>query len=283
MRVRALHIRNFRGFIDLRISPKDNVVALGPPGSGRSDLIVALGRVLDADASRARITTELDFHKRNTTRPIQIGVALTDLGPDLEQHFFDRLEVWDDANHRIVPEVDTPASIDGGDYEWALRLAYRAEWLPEQERCDEWVYYPKDTDPASGSFARTRRPDIEALGFRSLKWRDGRTLDLGARSAFRRVIERTEGGDFAVAVEQYVEDVAQAAAQFTDSSRVKAALNEVIAPIQELLGVDHEDPLRGFRFAPEGGSTSGLLRSLGLSIDLEDGAGGLPTWRRGQR
>ena len=281
MRVKDLRIRNFRGFLDLPIKPDGNVVVLGPPRSGRSDLVEALGRVLDTTASRTRITTELDFNNRDTTQPIRIALTLADLGPAVEQLFLDHLELWDGANDHIVVEAETPESVDQGDYEWVLRLEYCARWLPDEERCEEWVHYPKGSDPDSDSFAHARRSDIEALGFGLLRSSGGRMLDLGARSAFRRVIERADGGDFAAALDQYVSDVAQAASHFTDSSQVKAALKEIVAPLEELLGLDSEDPSGLLQFQPEGGSTSGLLRSLGPSIDLEDGIGGLPAWRRG--
>ena len=54
-------IQRFRGFADLTVRPNGHVVVMGEPGAGRSDLIESLGRVLDSDASRGRITIELDF------------------------------------------------------------------------------------------------------------------------------------------------------------------------------------------------------------------------------
>lgn len=164
MLVRHLRVRNFRGFLDLPIEPDGNVVVLGPPGSGRSDLVEALGRVLDATASRTRVTTELDFHNRDTTPPIRIALTLGDLGPSMEQLFLDHLELWDGANGHIVVEAETPESVEQGDYEWVLRLEYWARWLPDEERCEEWVCYPKDSDPESDLFVHARRADIEALG-----------------------------------------------------------------------------------------------------------------------
>lgn len=106
-------------------------------------------------------------------------------------------------------------------------------------------------------------------------------LDLGRRSAFRRVIERASGGDFSSALDQYVSDVAQAAARFTDSSQIQSALKEVVEPLRDVLGLDPGDPDGLVRFQPEGGSASGLLRSLGPSINLQDGVGDLPAWRHG--
>ena len=82
MYIKELHIRHFRGFTDLTVRPKGHVVIMGEPSAGRSNLLDGLGRVLDADASRTRVTTELDFHNRDTSQPIQISVTLAELGPE---------------------------------------------------------------------------------------------------------------------------------------------------------------------------------------------------------
>ena len=281
MRIKELHIQGFRGFSDLLVRPKGHVVVMGEPGAGRSDLIEALARVLDAGASRTRITTELDFWNRDTSCPIRIALTLGELGDDVEQGFFDHLELWDKCEESLLDETDDIDDVDKDQYEWILRLEYRSRWLPDEERCEEWLFYPKDSDPASESYLHTRRRDIEQLGFNLLRWSDGRMLDLGPRSAFRRIIGNAGGNDFAAAIETYVGDVGEAASRFTGSEQILGALNDVIAPLKDLLGITASDAAQIFQFAPEGGSPSGLLRSLGPSMDVNDGAGSLPIWRRG--
>ena len=281
MQVKELHIQRFRGFDDLSVKPKGHVVVMGEPGAGRSDLIEALARVLDAYASRNRITTELDFYNRDTSQPIQIALTLGDLGADIEQDFLDHMELWDGSEERLLPETEGIEEVDQDQYEWVLRLEYRAKWLLEEERCEEWVFYPKESDPTLDSFLHVRRLDIENLGFNLLRWGGGRILDLSSRSAFRRVIEKAGGNDFAAAIAQYVQNVGQAAGQFTGSAQVKAALEDVVAPVSSLLRIPVTDVSEILQFAPEGGSPSGLLRSLGPSMDLGDDAGSLPAWRRG--
>lgn len=276
-----MHIQRFRGFYDLLVRPKGHVVVMGEPGAGRSDLIEALARVLDSNASRGRITTELDFFNRNTDQPIQIAVTINELGADVEQIFLDHLELWDRTEDRLLPEKENPETVDEARFEWVLRLEYRAKWLAEEERCEEWVFYPKESDPDSDSFVHVSRRDIETLGFILLRWSGGRILDLSSRSAFRRLIEQADGDDFAAAISRYVQEVAQAAGKFSGSAQVKSALEDVVAPIRDLLGLSATDVSQLFRFEPEGGSPSGLLRSLGPSIDADDGAGSLPAWRRG--
>ena len=76
MHVKELHIWRFRGFSDLTVRPKGHVVVMGEPGAGRSNLVEGLARVLDADASRTRITTELDFHNSDTSQPVRARLSL---------------------------------------------------------------------------------------------------------------------------------------------------------------------------------------------------------------
>ncbi len=254
---------------------------MGEPGAERTDLIEALARVLDSDARATGTTTEIDFHNRITTRPIRIGVTLGGLGEQLEQDFLDHLELWDRCEGRLLPEIEDIEEVDQDRFEWVLRLEYWARWILEEERCEEWIFYPKESDPTSDSFLHIRRRDVERLGFNRLRWSEGRILDLGPRGAFRRVIDRAGGDDFATAIAQYVQAVVQAAGQFTGSDQINEALEDVVTPLRDLLGLSTTDVSQLFQFAPEDGSPSGLLRSLGPSLDLGDGAGSLPAWRRG--
>lgn len=281
MEIRELRIRQFRGFSELTLKPKGHVVLMGEPRAGRSDVIEALSRVLDTDAARTRTTTELDFYQKDTSRPIVIGLTIGGLGTDLEQRFLDYLELWDVAENKLVPESESPEVLDEARYEWVLRLEYRAHWLPEDERCEEWVYFPKVSDPETGTYTYARRREVEQIGFTHLRWGAGRLLDLSPRSPFRRIIEQSDGDDFATAIAQYVQAVATSAEQFSNSEQVKTAMEKVLAPVRDLLRIEGKDLSELFRLAPEGGSLSGLMRSLGPAIDLDNGAGILPAWRHG--
>lgn len=283
MYIRQLNVKYFRGFTDIEIKPKSHVVLMGEPGAGRSDLINAISKVLDPDIIRAGGTTELDFYQRNTAVPIEISIIIGGLGPDLEQDFIDLLEVWNTLAGQLIEESETPegGSI-GVNQEWVLRLAYRGKWLADQERCDEIIYYPKYSDPASESFRRAGISDIAKLGFTLLHYDSGRILDLSARGAFRKIVERSPGNDFPAALAGYVQEIADAATQFTASNQVKTALGGVIASMREALRIQAGvDVSQLIGFSPEGGSSSGLLRSLGPNIDLGGGVGALPAWRQG--
>ena len=241
MLIRELHIRRFRGFYDLLVKPKGHVVVMGEPGTGRSNLIEGLRRVLDAESSRARTTTELDFHNRDTSQPIRITVTLAEIGPSLEQQFFEHLEFWDRTNECLLEENEDPETVDGDEYEMVLRLEYFARWLTAEERSEEWVHYPKESDPSADSFAHTRRRDIANLNFGILNLGKGRILDLSSRGSFRRVVDETAGDDFATAISQYVQDVGHAAEKFNKAFQVKHALEEVFDPLLRPLGLGATD------------------------------------------
>ena len=46
MYIRRLIIRHFRGFSSITVKPSGNVVLMGEPGAGRSDIINAISKVL---------------------------------------------------------------------------------------------------------------------------------------------------------------------------------------------------------------------------------------------
>ena len=282
MHIKELRIQHFRGFSCLVVKPKGHVVVMGEPGAGRSDLIEALGRVLDANARRTRSTTELDFYNKDTSKPIQITLTLGGLDEEMKQNFCDHLEFWDNCRNHLIPETDAPEETDEDHLEWVLRIGYWARWLSQEEPPDEWVFYPKESLPESDSFTHARRHDIESLEFSLLQWSGSNILDLGSRGNFRRVINKADGNDFTESVEQYVREVSKAAEQFSESHQVRLALESVIAPLRELLRIPAtNDVSQLLQFAPEGGAPSGLLRSLGPTIDVGDVTGGLPAQRRG--
>jgi putative ATP-dependent endonuclease of OLD family len=95
VRILKLEIRHFRGFEAATIVPGGHVVLAGEPGAGRSDVVEALDRVLSPDSTRGRLPTDLDFFRRDTSRRAEVEAVLGDLGEELEQVFFDHLDVWD--------------------------------------------------------------------------------------------------------------------------------------------------------------------------------------------
>ena len=246
-------------------------------------MVEALAQILTFYRGRHRDITELDFHKADTSSPIRITLTVGDLDRQLQQDFFDHLEVWDEVNGHLVEETDDAREIDSVECSWVVRIAYEARWCAARKCADDQVFLPKQSDPATGHFARASRPNLESLKFRLLRPRGERPLDMGPRSDFREVVDRVEADemDFATAIGDYVEEVGQAAKHLYCADQMQAALAEVLAPLRVLLGA-HDDGEQSVGFMPDNGSTSGLLRSLGATFDFGDGAGSLPLRRQGQ-
>jgi putative ATP-dependent endonuclease of the OLD family len=146
MRMRKLEIHRFRGLEQATIVPAGHVVLVGEPGAGRSDVIEALNRVLSPDSTRGRLPTELDFFRRDTTKRAEVEVVLGALGQEMEQVFFDHLEVWDQEAGELIEQFADPASVDRDRYDLAVRLCYRASWDTKEGQAQHWVDYPKTAD-----------------------------------------------------------------------------------------------------------------------------------------
>jgi hypothetical protein len=124
------------------------------------------------------------------------------------------------------------------------------------------------------------RTERERLPFAAVDARS-RPLDIGTRGVFHRLVEASAGGDFSKALDDLEREVEQLAGGFSATAQVSAALEKLLAPVRTVLGVANAAAGDVFRFLPEGGSITGLLRSLAPAADLQDGAGRLPLYRQG--
>jgi putative ATP-dependent endonuclease of OLD family len=278
MRVVEVSLRRFRGFENLSFQCADHVVLVGEPRAGRSVQIEGLRRALTSDGVRNTVPSELDFWMLDTSQRAEVEVVLGDLGDDLEQDFVDHIEAWDPVLGALAEPCAPTDSSDTGDTEWVLRLCYRAAWDDEQELATHWVDFPDESDPASDTFARVPRRLQDALPVVVVESR-GRPLRLGPRSDFRRILDDADGGTLATAFEDLVAAVAEAGAALATSSDIESSVNKVLHPVEGPLGIDASDPTL-VQFVPEGGSLSGVLRSLQPAVDLGP-PGHLPLHRHG--
>jgi hypothetical protein len=277
MRVLRLEIRHFRGFAEANILPGDHVLVVGEPRAGRSDLLAALRRVLDPDATKAALQ-EWDFHNRDLARDIEIDLVLGDLGRDLNQRFLAQLEFWDPEHQAILPGTDTTQQLAAAGAAPALRLAYRGRWNAVEERGDHWVAYSKSSDPDADQFARVSRADRGALPF--LVPSLDRPLALTAQGSFRRLLEQRGPDDTAQALRDMAAGMDELSAKLSTAPAVMDGLEAVLAPVRRALGLS-ASASDTVRFLPDGGSVTGLLRALQPTADLADGAGFLPLRRHG--
>jgi len=212
MRVLRLEIRHFRGFAQAIVLPRGHALVVGEPRAGRSDLLAALTRVLDPDATKATLE-EWDFHGRDLTHDIEIEVVLGELGRDLSQLFLGQLEFWDPARQVVLAGSDTTQQLAAVGATPVLRLAYRGRWNEGEERGDHWVAYAKSSDPDADQFARVARVDRAALPFLAPSL--GRPLALTAQGEFRRLLEQRGPDNIAQALRDMAAGVEELSAKLS--------------------------------------------------------------------
>ena len=274
MRILRCSVQNFRGFDYVEIVPRGHVLLVGEPRSGRSDLLAALSKVFEIDLTRL---DERDFHRGNLDSDIEIEVTLGDLSGDLQQQFFDELEIWDPTEPTLIADADDLGSIPAGG-EPALRLVYRGRWDDVDERGDQTIYWPKRSDPSTDSLRRVRREDRRAFPFHRLP--GGKPLNLAPRGLLRSALTETEADALDEALQQMRDGIDRLSTDLAGALPVIEALNSTIAILRPYIGTDA--PVEEIvRFLPDEGSLSGLLRALAPALDLSDDAGFLPLTRHG--
>lgn len=278
VRVLEVSLRRFRGFQNLTFQPESHVALVGEPRAGRSDLIEGLRRVLTWEGVRYTSPSELDFWMMDRDGRAEVEVVLGDLGSVLEQDFLDHLEAWDPVREALAEPKPPTQAVSVDDTTWVLRLCYRIDWDQDQEQAVHWVDFPDESDPAGDTYARVPRRLHELLPVVVVDG-GGRPLQLGPRSDFRRVLEGADGVSIGDALDDLVSAVASAGDALVRTPGIQTAVAEVLKPIEGPLGVDADaDDL--VRLVPEGGSLSGVLRTLQPALDL-GGPGHLPLHRHG--
>lgn len=115
MRLAEVQLKNFRIFFDQTIKINDYTALVGPNGSGKSALLTALNIFFRNTTSSVLSLSTLnqeDFHKKDTTKPIEIILTFKDLSDQAKEDFkaYYRQEklvvaakaVWDPASNAAV-------------------------------------------------------------------------------------------------------------------------------------------------------------------------------------
>lgn len=291
MRVTRLLIAGFRGWERLDLRPSGHVLLAGVPRAGRSDVIAALARVLDPDAGRNPLLS--DLHQQNlpvsrdagadghgggaevtspaavTTRVdhAEIEVTLTDLDPEVQQLFDGCLEPLD-PNGQASENVDAdPAAPQ------CVRLTYRLTCDSEAETLEPIVYFPVRSNPAIGQYSRVPAATRRSLPVLTLG--TGRPLQLRAGGNLRRIIDERDPDAALTAFEGLGIAVAEAASALSANPAVAKAIDAVldVGGTGRRLG-DVAVTAAEVRFLAEDGTVAALLRTLQPAIRL-DAAGPL--------
>ncbi len=276
--VRQVSIRHFRGFDAFSTKLPDHVVLVGEPGAGRSDLIEGLIRVLDGDYWRSRRGDELDFHDLDVSRPAEVELVVGGLDEDAQDALSYQLELWDNKDEVFVGELADPSLIDETRHEPVVRLTYRLS-MGEDGRLEEEVFWTKFGGDDPQLVRATQRQFLPFLWQRG--W-SSRALDLAGRGDLRELIDLQAGPPFEEAVKEFLVAVGNAAKIFSEHERVGGALDELMGGLRQVRRFDPDAPASdALRFLPDGGASSGLLRSLAAALTLQQGPALLPVNRHG--
>ncbi|MFF4879329.1 hypothetical protein [Micromonospora sp. NPDC000668] len=296
--VTRLLITCFRGWRALDLRPNSHVLLAGVPRSGRSDIIAALSRVLDPEASRGPALTDLwqgmlsvptvtgTSSPASVADPGQVAgtgvqrahtaeieVTLTGLDPDVQQLFDGFLEPVDAEGQAIQDgDADSAAPL-------CVRLTYRLTYDADADTLDTVIYYPARSNPATGQFARAAAATRRALPVITLS--AGRPLQLRAGGNLRKLIDERDPEAAALAFETLRNAVNTAASTLSAQRAISATVDAVLGAggTNARLG---DTPVTSAQvgFHAEDGSLSALLRTLQPSLDL-DTAGPLPLTSHG--
>ena len=223
---------------------------------------------------------ELDFHMCDTSARAEVEVVLGELGPEIEQLFWDQLEFWDVEENELLEELESPERLDDESIANVARLCYRIEWDESEGEARHWVDFPKSSDPGAGVFRRLTRIERAAVPFVGSS-ASGRVLSLAPRSSFRELVDQAEGDGLADALDDLVERLQVLGSDLASVDQVANALEAVVAPWRDGLGIGDTPADDLVRFLPEGGAVAAILRSLAPALDLPNAPESLPLARHG--
>lgn len=92
MRIESIHIKNLRSIKDQTVNFDEYNSFVGPNGAGKSTVLCALNiffRETQNTATNLIALSQEDFHLRDTSNPIEITVAFTDLTHEAQEDFKD--------------------------------------------------------------------------------------------------------------------------------------------------------------------------------------------------
>ena len=171
--------------------------------------------------------------EEEASRSALVEVTLGDLGDDLEQHFYRRLELWDRAAGKLVTE-SVPGEVDAKRHALVLRLCYRLRWNPDEGTGEHWVDYPKTSRPDDGIYDRARRIDRLLLPFAAIT--PGRPLSLRPDGKFRMLLSNA-GGDLGKILDALLAAVDTATDGLSGTDGIRQILAEILEPVRPTLAI----------------------------------------------
>ncbi len=272
MRISRLEISHFRGFKFLVLVPRNNVVVVGEPRAGRSDLLAAIRRVLDPRSTQSR-PSEWDLHRsvqtaaeklnlKDAESPLTfVEVTLVELPDETEQTLEDRLELFSPTTGEPVGAEDADDGVLG------VRIRYCLRRDSNEQSFEHWVEYPRTGQ-------RVPRSERELL--KAFVLDRTAPLQLRAEGALRRLASDANAAALQSTLDEFSKSIAASTKALAESDEIRAALRLVAEHgVQNLLDLDAENPTAPIGFSAEDGSLAALLRAVQPTLELDD-AGVLP-------
>jgi hypothetical protein len=72
-----------------------------------------------------------------------VEVVLGELGPEIEQLFWDQLEFWDVEESELIEELESPERLEEEGIANVVRLCYRIEWDESEGRPATGSTFPR--------------------------------------------------------------------------------------------------------------------------------------------
>lgn len=315
MRITRLKATNFRGWADLDIQQPGNILAIGEPRAGRTDLVAALARVLDPRSTRLSPVVT-DIHQRLVTSSSGPGAPGEGDTPDRDTGendaelagpgdgesdrtmvkvvlaSFAQVEVTlvdlgsdleQEALGALEPLTPDFQVDDSGDASptaaLGLRIAYLVTHDPESDSLEHVVYYPATSNPAAGQFARV--PTAVRVLIPVIFLDASRPLQLRAEGLLRRLLNERDPDAVSGALRMLRSQVIEAAGNLSATPVVSQLLEAVFSPTGPARRAG-DRPLHSgdVQFLPDDGTLAGILRAVQPVIAL-DQAGPLALSKHG--
>jgi putative ATP-dependent endonuclease of OLD family len=295
VRISRLRLHDFRGWADLDLRPRAHLLLAGVPRAGRSDIIVALSRLLDPAFIRVQPTLG-DIRQERTaaatggaggagatpapddagTEPDaasveslavaaygEVEVSLVELDPELEQLCEGCLEPLD-----VSGQVDESGNA-APDAPLGVRLSYRVSYDPHTDSLDHVVFFPVRSNPATEQYARVPIAVRRALPV--VVMNSQRPLQLRAEGVLRRLVTDRDA-DAAAAAFRALEQAVAAATDGLSADATIAATVDAILQAGGLVGhlANRPPTAAEVHFRPEDGSLTALLRAVQPALELDD-------------
>lgn len=305
VRISRLKLHNFRGWADLDLRPVGHVLLAGVPRAGRSDIILALTRLLDPASARLQPTLA-DIRQQGSaappvdTDPQEDGAGAEDPNQDADNEAVAagdpagvietvvaplecaEVEVtlveldaeFEQLCEGFLEPLDGDGQVDesgdaASDAALGVRLAYRLSYDPHADALTPVFFFPVRSSPTTEAYARVPAAVRRALPVVVLN--TARPLQLRAEGGLRRLVTDRDA-DAAVAAFRALEHAVAAATDALSSDPAIAGMVDAVLQAGGLAGhlADAPPTAADVRFRPEDGSLAALLRAVQPALKLDD-------------